>query len=227
MKTKFYAVLHVTAREFTKLANLGNRVISKLTEFVGDYATPDPSVAALTTEVGKLVVLNGQAKGSTLKKDERDAQAQVVYDMLVQERDYVNSIAKGDKVKVDKSGFDADKEPEAVGTPPAPVIKKVVDGEAAHSAKISLVGPLFKNARYSVQLAQVGSGNNPNPTPPDTGEGDFDPDHLPWEMQLESVNSYELILLNLKRGKDIAIRVRAEHGSKKSNWSDLYLFLPR
>lgn len=227
MKTKFYAVLHVTAKHFTKLANLGQRVIDKLTEFSGLYTAPDPTVADLTSEVGKLVSLNGQAKGNTQKKDERDAQALVVYEMLVEERDYVNSVAKGDKVKVDKSGFDADKEPETIGTPPTPVIKKVVDGEPAHSAKISLVGPLTRGARYSVQVASAKSDPSPTPIPPVGGGDDFDPDSLPWTMALESVNSYELLLLNLKRGKDIAIRVRAEHGSKKSNWSDLYLFLPR
>ncbi len=227
MKTKFFAVLHVTAKEFTKLANLGNRVISKLTEFVAVYATPDPTVADLTTEVNKLVTLNGQAKGSTQKKDERDAQAIVVYDMLSEEVTYVNGIAKGDKVKVDKSGFDADKEPEGHGIPPVPVIKKVVDGEVAHSAKISLVGPLTKGLRYSVQVALIGGGDTPPPPPPPPGGDDFDPDKLPWTSALESVNSLELVLLNLKRGKDIAIRVRAEDGSKKSSWSDLYLFLPR
>ncbi len=227
MKTKFFAVLHVTVKQFTKLANLGNRVISKLTLNVAVYATPNPSVTDLTTEVGKLVTLNGEAKGSTQKKDERDAQAIVVYDMLNDEKDYVNGIAKGDKVKVDKSGFDADKEPEGHGIPPTPVIRKVIDGETAHSAQILLASPLTKGARYSVQVAVIASGDTPTPPPPPTGGDDFDLDKLPWVSGLESVSSRELILVNLKRGKDIAIRVRAEDGSKKSNWSDLYLFLPR
>jgi hypothetical protein len=55
----------------------------------------------------------------------------------------------------------------------------------------------------------------------------FDPDKLPWQNALEGVNSRELLLINLTRGVDIAIRVRAEDGSKKSGWSDPYLFLPR
>lgn len=227
MKTKFYAVLHVTARQFTKLANLCTRVIGKLTENVADYATPSPTVATLTTENNKLISLNAQAKGNTQKKDERDAQALVVFDMLSDERDYVNGIADGNKVLVDKSGFDADKEPEAHGIPPVPAIKRVTDGPEDHSAKIFLVGPLVRGARYSVQIAlSVIEPIPPVPPVPDDDD-DFNPDDLPWVMALSSVNSKELVLTGLQRGKSIAIRVRTEDGSKKSGWSDPSLFLAR
>ncbi len=227
MKTKFYAVLRVTARQYSKLANLGSRVIEKLTVNAGDFATPNPTVAALTLENNKLITLNGQAKGNTQKKDERDEQAIVVYEMLKDERDYVNGIANGNKVLVDKSGFDADKTPEAHGIPPVPVIKKVVDGEVAHSGKILLVSPLVAGARYSVQTYVPESKPTPIPPVPAEGDDEFDIDALPWVMTLESLNSKELLLTELKRAKDILIRVRAEDGSKKSGWSDPFVFLPR
>ena len=227
MKTKFFAVLHVTARQFTKLVTLGARVIAALTDNVSDYATPNPSVPTLTTEVEKLATLNGQAKGNKQKKDERDAQALKVYGLLADERDYVNGIAKGDKVLVDKSGFDADKTPETHGIPPVPAIKKVTDGDVAHSAKITLVRPLTKGARYSVQVAVLNNNGGGNPPQPVPGGPGFDPDSLPWKSGLESVSSKELLLINLQRGVDIAIRVRAEDGSYKSSWGDPFLFLPR
>lgn len=227
MKTKFYAVLRVTARQTIKLANLCSRVIEKLTNNSADYTTPNPTIAALTTENDKLITLNGQAKGNTQKKDERDAQAVVVYEMLKDERDYVNGIANGNKVLVDKSGFDADKTPEAHGIPPVPVIKKVTDGAVAHSGKIQLVSPLVAGARYSVQTYVPDSKPTPIPPVPAGGDDEFDIDALPWVMTLESLNSKELLLTGLKRGKDILIRVRAEDGSKKSGWSDPFVFLPR
>lgn len=227
MKTTFYAVLHVTARQFTKLANLGSRVVTNLTDNVSVFATPNPSVAELTEEVDKLITLNGQAKGSAQKKDERDAQGLVVFKMLSDERDYVNGIAKGDKVKVDQSGFDSDKTPEAHGIPPTPAIKKVEDGKVSHSAKILLVSPLTKGARYSVQMYALVDNEGGGQGNPSGGAGGFDPDSLPWQMVLESVNSKELLITNLKRAVEIIIRVRAEDGSKKSEWGAPYLFLPR
>ncbi len=227
MKTKFYAVLHVTARQFTKLANLGNRVILKLTENVADFPAPAPTVGDLTTETNKLVSLNAQAKGNTQKKDERDQQALLVYDMLSDSRNYVNGIAKGNKVLVDKSGFDADKEPETQGIPPVPAIRKMVDGAAPNTAKILLMRPLTKGARYSVQIVTEVVPPPVPPLPDAPADDPFDPNNLPWEEVLDSVNSNELVLTGLKRGKDMAVRVRAEHGSKKSDWSDLFLFMPR
>ena len=220
MKTKFFAVLHVTARQYNKLATLCSRVIEKLTDNSADFTDPDPKVEDLKTENTKLITLKAEAKGNTQKKDERDAQALVVYEMLLQERDYVNGIAKGDKVLIAKSGFDCDKTPEEHGIPPVPAIRKIEDGNLAHSARIFLVSPLTKGARYSVQMFPITANGG-------GGITGFDPDKLPWQYALEGVNSRELLLINLTRGVDIAIRVRAEDGSKKSGWSDPYLFLPR
>jgi hypothetical protein len=225
MKIFFYAVLHCAVGEFAKVAELCQRVINFLTENVAIYGTPNPSVSDLETELGKLNVLIGQAKGNSIKKAERDAQCAVVFGMLVNELVYVNGVAKGDKVKVLKSGFDADKEPGAHGAPGVPVISKIKDGSMPRSAKISLSGPLPKYARYSVQVSLIPQGITPPPLP---GPGpELDPDQLPWNDVLEGMNSRELEVVDLPRGKDVLVRVRAALGSKKSAWSDFYLFMPR
>ena len=227
MKTKFNAVMHVTVNQPKEIAELATRVGTDMDENDDVYTAPSPPLADLATENGKLLTLNGQAKGNSLKKAERDAQAIKVFGMLSKELVYVNEVADGDLVKVEKSGFDAEKAPEAHDIPDTPVIKRVDDGKVAHSAKIFLVGPLLVGARYSVQIVNLDADTPTPPGPPTPGGDDFDPDALPWSMALESVNSFELVVLNLKRGKDMAFRVRAEDGSKKSNWSDPYFFLPR
>src|SRR5688500_1287219 len=127
MKTKFFAVMLVTITEFSRIVELANRVIAKLKEHIADFASPVPTVTAFELEVDKLESLNGEAKGNTLKKAERDAQAIVVFNMMLELIVYVNGIAKGNKVLVLKSGFDADKEPQPAGAPAAPVIRSMKD----------------------------------------------------------------------------------------------------
>ena len=228
MEKKFIAVMHVKPSEPVKVSGLCTRVIGKLTDNVADYSAPEIAVSVLTTENNKLIPLIAQAKGNTQKKDERDEQTIVVFDLLTKECIYVNSVANGNKVLIDKSGFDAAKEAEPHGIPGTPVIKKVEDGEVPKSAKILLVRPLPKGLRYNVQLLNLEkSGTDPlTLTKADAGE-DFDIDGLPWVIVLDSVSSTELLLTDLKRGKEIAIRVQAEDRSKKSGWSDPYLFMAR
>jgi hypothetical protein len=229
MKIVFYAVLHCTVAQFVKVAALAQRVFDKITEFAALYTTPDPALNLLKIEIDKLNTLIGEAKGNSLKKAERDAQCEVVFDMLVKECKYANTVADGDKVKVLKSGFDADKTPESHGAPGTPVISSIVDGPELHSGKVKLAGPLPRGARYTVQTFEIPSNITP-PIPPVPGgppDPDFDPDELPWKEALESVSSRELVIPNLKKGKDTLVRVRAEDRSKKSNWSDMYLFMPR
>ena len=227
MKTKFNAVMHVTVNQPKEIAELATRVGTDMDENDDVYTAPSPPLADLATENGKLLTLNGQAKGNSLKKAERDAQAIKVFGMLSKELVYVNEVADGDLVKVEKSGFDSEKAPEAHDIPPTPVIRKMIDGKVAHSAQILLAGPLTKRARYSVQIVNLDSDGPIPPPMPIPGGGDFDPDSLDWSDALQGVNSYELIVLNLKRGKDMAFRVRAEDGSKKGNWSDPFFFMPR
>jgi hypothetical protein len=225
MKILFYAVLHCAVGEFQKVADLCQRVIDKLTEFALEFTTPNPTLAAMQLELDKLQTLIGEANGNTLKKAERDAQTALVFGMLVEQCLYVNSVANGDKVKVLKSGFDADKVPQPHGIPGTPVISKIKDGPVAHSGKIQLAGSLPRGARYTVQTFEIPSNFNEPPLP--GGPIELNPDELPWSEALESVNSTELVITNLHRGKETLVRVRAEDGSKKSSWSDMYLFMAR
>ena len=85
MKTKFNAVMHVTVNQPKEIAELATRVGTDMDENDDVYTAPSPPLADLATENGKLLTLNGQAKGNSLKKAERDAQAIKVFGMLSKE----------------------------------------------------------------------------------------------------------------------------------------------
>ena len=79
----YKAVMHCTQKQVNKLINLGNKVVAGLTANVATYATPNPTVAALTTEITKLVTLQGNVKnGGKDATAKRDAEALKVYGML-------------------------------------------------------------------------------------------------------------------------------------------------
>src|SRR5687767_13350593 len=150
--------MNTNAEQFRKVAELCKRVIGALRENATDFPSPEPAADDLEIEHDKLRELIGLAVGDRIKKEERNQQAEVVFGMLKQELRYVNRVARGDKVLVLKSGFDAGKEWQRHGNPKAPVIAKIEDGPEPCSARITLAGPLIRRGLYTVQVCNLAEG---------------------------------------------------------------------
>lgn len=60
---------------------------------------------------------------------------------------YVNSVAQGNGIKLESSGFDLTKTPESVGYPPAPQYLKISEGENPGEAYVD-IDPVPKAAGY-------------------------------------------------------------------------------
>ncbi len=200
--------MHCTPKQFKKVFALCARVISFLTDNISDFATPAPTVLDLSTENDKLAALIGQAKGNHVKKDERDAQCLLIYNLLLDEIIYVDGIALGNKVLIEKSGFDASKEPEPHNIPAAPVIKKVKDGSTPHSSKINIQN-MGIGLTYKVQTSSKAD------------------DEASFVTALETTNSKKLVLENLQKGVEIFIRIAASNRRGQGDWSELAAFIPQ
>ena len=210
MKRKSIAALHIrSAREVHKVAALGNQVLLGLTEHATTFPTPSPSVSDLDVENYLLTILIGEAKGGDRQKIQaRNEQSAIVLKKLKILTNYVNGIADGDKAIILLSGFDAADEPTPQPAPPRIVIRRIVDGSNAHSAKIHIES-IGTRATYFVETTAT-------PT-----------DEHSWQEVLRETNSRKLIIENLDRGTELYFRVSALNSTGQGPWSDDFVFLVR
>ncbi len=209
MAKKFFAVMHCKPKQSAAVNKLCTRVIKYLGDNAADFATPNPTILILTNENAKLTSLIGEAKGNTLKKDARDAQSIVVYNLLQNEIIYVDGVAKGNKVLIDESGFDASLEPHVHTNPDKPVIKKIVDGKAPATAKILIEKGLGTGLLFTAQTTLTPAVESS------------------WVTMLDHVSRPKLILIGLVRAQEIFVRVRAADGSLKGDYSTPVPFIAR
>lgn len=96
-------------------------VIDQLTANVATFATPNPTLAVVTTAKQALrdaiaEAMTGSHEGYSNKR----AKMKTLKDLLNLEGDYVISVAQGDETKFIQGGFEARKRPEPAGLPTVP-----------------------------------------------------------------------------------------------------------
>ena len=111
------------------LTEISQTIVSKMTKNE-DYPNPAPALsvvqAAIIEYSDALIKCDGGTKEDTAVKNKKRA---TLEEQLAHLGGYVNSIAEGDLVLLDRSGFPLSKLPEPVGFLPAPENFKVTDGE--------------------------------------------------------------------------------------------------
>jgi hypothetical protein len=213
MKRGSRAVMHCTAKEHARLIDRGTLVVAGLNANSTIYPDPNPKPDELSLEVGLLVTLSGQAKVNTQKKEARDQQASKLFGMLLEETHYVNKVAKGDRATILLSGFEASAEPSPRPVPDVPVIKRVENGSAPHSAKIflakttSVLNTKKESLNYIVQMCTDDSKEEN------------------WKTVLHTQNSKKLLVLNLVRGQEYFFRISALNARGQSDWSETVAFI--
>jgi hypothetical protein len=187
---------------------LAGHVIAQLNLNVAVFPSPDPTVAALTTENTKLDAAIKAKDGSHQKNKACDAQSLVVFNLLKMELAYVNKIAKGDKANILLSGFDSSNEPSPHEIPDMVVIKRIEDGKAPHSAKI-FIEPLNGAEHYKV-------------------ESTITPDNATsWKTVLDPASLHHLVITGLVRGQETWFRVTGGNSHGWGTPSESVPFLPR
>lgn len=111
------------------LTEVSQTIVSKMSKNE-DYPNPTPSLnvvqASIKAYADALIKCQGGTKEDVAVKNEK---RKVLELNLTHLGNYVNSVAEGNLVKLDRSGFPLSKIPESVGFLPAPETFKVTDGE--------------------------------------------------------------------------------------------------
>lgn len=118
------------------LLTLLRNVIEKLT---GNAALPTPPVTlANMTLAGDALeqAIEDAIQGSRHSREVRDAQVQVVRDILTKTGNYVRTTANGDAAILSSSGFTMAKMPEPIGLPAAPAELKVLMGPLSGQTEV-------------------------------------------------------------------------------------------
>jgi hypothetical protein len=208
MKRAFLAVIHATAKQFAKLVNLTNKVLTNLNANGGTFPAPDPPLLTLQSMLNTLVIEMGQAKtGAHQQVSQRNETAIKLLGLLQTEKNYVNKVAQGDKAIIQLSGFDASLEPSPIGVPDQMSIKKIVDGPLPLSAKIhlgKLSNPLLAVKPKYIFIVQMS-------TTPLTLTS--------WTTVLTTGNSRKLIIPNLVNLQEVYFRVAAQNTYGQGAWS--------
>jgi len=210
----YKAVMHCTPKQVNKLINLGSKVVAGLTANVATYATPNPTVASINTEMTKLVTLQGNVKnGGKDATAKRDLQALKMFTLLSNELLYVNVVAQGDRDKILLSGFDINQQPSPNEVPDKLSIKSVELGPFDHSIKINLAkftSPVQITRTAFTFIVEMCT---------DTSKEEN------WKDVLHSSNSKKLIITDLVRKTEYFFRVSAENSKGKGPASDPSAFV--
>ncbi|MBP7496173.1 MAG: fibronectin type III domain-containing protein, partial [Bacteroidales bacterium] len=205
---KYKAVMRIRPKEYNKVADKADEVADSLETNVAKYPNPNPTIAEIRAQL--LIVRNLIAKvneGDRTQIGLRDESVNLLYQMLLNELIYVNIIGNNDRGILMLSGFEVTDEPNPQPVPDQVVIKRIVDGDIADSAKIFIVSLHLKNLIYYVEMT-------------DTPE-------LPasWKNILSTLNSRKLIINNLISGEKHYFRVRASNASGIGSWSQPVPFI--
>lgn len=222
---KLIAVMHCKPKEPTEVQKLAISVVGGLYNPANAtiFTTIPVTLAVFQAAIDALTASIANAKGNHDIKTLRDKQSLALYNMMHDKLiPYINSVAAGDKVIIEKSGFDASSDPQPHGVPDAPVIKKITDGKIPQSAKIILekvkkVGGIVtgkqakrkKTVKYSAQVTAT----------PDKTDS--------WVTALHDVASTKLLVPNRPRNTDLSYRVIATNAYGDSVPSNVVVFSAR
>jgi len=214
-------VMHCTVKEFIQVNTLAGRVITQGVYFnTSIFLTPPVTLLVFEAANEQLTALIAQAKGNSAMLEDRDAQAQVVFDYLGQLLLYVKQLAKNDITIINKSGFDANSQPVPTVAPDMPIISEVKEGKVAGTYKILLVKRKLKVLLAKKANKTKGNRYEVETTLTPTVESS-------WVEQLDNAASNELIITGLPLLTKTFIRVIASNSAGKSQPSAPFPFTPQ
>jgi hypothetical protein len=202
------AVMKVTAKQKKKVRDLGYKVAKGLSDNATLFGAPTPALTVFTPKVD-LLRDKIAAEDSTQTRAESANQSEVVHTDLKTYLVFVNNgPAKGDKAKLLLSGFDVNKEKVKHPIPGQIVIKEIVDGATANTAKVKIEKMSAEDYvdRYKVETS---------------------PDKVTWTVALDTGNSHKLIVTGLTRSKEVFIRVTGGNTHGYGKPSEVVGFIPR
>ena len=209
MKRKAEPVLNCTKTEPAKINKLAIKVQKGMTDNAATFPGTTAEVTQLGTDQAALAALIGLAKGNHTFIDQRNEKAVVVFEELKDLLTPVSKAAAGSKAIIDLSGFPISQDPSPQAIPEQVVIKRIVDGPEALSAKIFIESLKQNRLTYTVRMTTV------------AGAPDNDPS---WKVVLQTTNSRELVIPNLVHNQDVYFSVNASNARGKGIFSKAMLF---
>ena len=211
------AVMHCSQREPDLVIDLAISVRDNLysAEGVALYPTPPIDEATFAAQVDAADTAQGNAKTSgKVSTASRNAAIFALFTSLGKLILYVNGLYRGDKEKLEASGFDTSKDPSPHAIPDQPVIKRIENGPVAHSAKILLAkttSTLDKQKESVTYFVQMAPANV----------------EASYATVLEIKDGRELIIPGLTRGVEQFFRVAKSNAAGKSPYSAPVAFIPQ
>ena len=197
------AKIDFTRVKDSDLREIARSIVNKMTSNP-NFPNPAPALPLIQIDIDEyfdaLVKCHDGTKLNTVIKNDKRS---VLENKLAHLGNYVNSIAEGDLVKLDSSGFPLSKIPTPVGILPAPVSFKINEGE--NPGEIYFDITTVKKAKgYIVIYAKV-------PVPEKLED---------WQSKTSSMSKG--YMRGLESGKQYAFMVAAT--SNESNKTGLYNF---
>jgi hypothetical protein len=135
----------------------GRRLIAGITDNPTLFPTPNPSIAALTTEVDTLETAFNDAQAARLRaksltqilEDRVDSFSGAVSQLA----SYVDNVANGDGVIIERSGFSLRATPTPIGPLPAPTDLQAEPGEHTGHAALRW-GSVYGAKSYLIERAE-------------------------------------------------------------------------
>lgn len=205
MKRVTKAVMNCKKSSAAAVFALGEQVKSGMTINAALFPGTTAAITTLGTDLTLLGVYIGTARGNSVIKSQRDVLAAKVYAELQLLLTPVNIAAAGNEATIGLSGFpsSADSTPSAV--PNQVIIKKIIPGQTALSAKIFIDSLGQNNVMYSVRVTTIAGAVPTDPS---------------WVVTLRTSSSRKLMLTGLVSKQDIYIDINAENIKGQGIYSD-------
>ncbi|MBP7497965.1 MAG: fibronectin type III domain-containing protein [Bacteroidales bacterium] len=176
--------------------------INKLRLNVSIFNNPNPTLEEMETQVDVLQnyidLVNGGDHSYIGMRNEATA---LLYRMNQQQLIYVNQVANGNVGILELSGYDISDEPNPRPIPDQVIIKKIVPGKTAKTAKIFIVSMEQVRLNFIVQMT----------TTPELEDS--------WKQILLKSNSNNIIISDLIHGQEVWFRVCAYNPAGTGLWS--------
>jgi hypothetical protein len=202
MSTKiFFAIMGCTRTMHTQVIELGTSVHTTMYANPTVYLATPMSGTDLKLLLDAAIDAQGAVKtGGIQATIKRDAKVGAMYDALGNKfLPYVNGLWKGNQQNLSLSGFPVSKEPEPIGAPNTPLIKRIEKGVEPGTVKILLEKRTGTASQRKCSLIySVFMTDDPI-------------DETKLKLMLVTSNSHELIIHDVPRGVDQYYCVSARH----------------
>ena len=213
------AVMHCTEQEPKAVIALGIKVRDAMYSPAGVLlysATSNPITAA---NFAGYVSVADSAQGNvknrgTSATTARNTGVAALFTALGKLLLYANGLYKGNKTNLEAAGFDTSADPSPHPVPDAPVIKTIINGPLAHTAKImlakvtSILNKKKESVTYIVQMNTVNSA-------------------VGMTTVLTIKNQRKLVIPGLTRGKEIFFQISKSNAAGESPFSPIVGFVPQ